>query len=258
MKETPAVAPTIHFKDSSHEALFELEAGSFWFRARNRLLLWAMETYAPRGANRYLELGCGNGFVLSAIEKHFPDWSLVGSEPLSAGLERARTRLARAELLALDARDLPYEAAFDVVGSFDVLEHIVEDEAVLAQIHKALKPGGMVFLTVPQHAFLWSPADDYAEHVRRYAAADLHAKLARAGFTLRRSTSFVSVLLPMMLASRVVRRFRPADHDPEAELRINPALDRVLELAMRFEQAFIRRGVSLPAGGSLLVVAEKA
>ncbi|MFN3428764.1 MAG: class I SAM-dependent methyltransferase [Candidatus Sericytochromatia bacterium] len=258
MKETMATDTAIHFKDSSHEALYELEAGSFWFRARNRLLLWAMDTYAPASAERYLELGCGNGFVLSAIERHFPNWSLVGSEPLAAGLDRARTRVERAELLALDARHLPYESAFDVIGSFDVLEHIVEDEAVLAEIHKALKPGGVVFLTVPQHAFLWSPADDYAEHVRRYAAPDLHAKLARAGFTLRRSTSFVSVLLPMMLASRLVRRIRPADHDPEAELRISPVLDRAFELAMRFEQAWIRRGVSLPAGGSLLVVAEKA
>jgi SAM-dependent methyltransferase len=253
----PAGASGINFKDASHEALFELEAGSFWFRARNRLLLWAMDTYMPAGAKRYLELGCGTGFVLSAIERHFPAWSLVGSEPLAAGLERARSRVARAELLTLDARALPYEGEFDVVGSFDVLEHIAEDELVLAQIHRALRPGGTVILTVPQHPFLWSPADDYAEHVRRYTAPDLRAKLERAGFRLRRSTSFVSVLLPMMLASRLMRRFRSADHDPEAELRISPLLDRLLEVAMHVEHSWIRRGVSLPAGGSLLIVAEK-
>lgn len=249
---------TINFKEASHEALVELEGGSFWFRARNRLLIWVMEAYVRRDDARYLELGCGTGFVLAAIERRFPGWSIVGSEALTSGLDRARARVARAELRQLDARDLPYEGEFDVVGAYDVLEHIAEDEASLVQIHRALKPGGVVVLTVPQHMLLWGPADEYAHHVRRYDVRDLEAKLVAAGFRLRRVTSFVSFLLPLMLASRLAQKLRPTAYDPSAEFRLSPALDRTLEAVLSVEQALIRRGVRFPAGGSLLAVAEKA
>lgn len=249
---------TINFKEASHEALFELEGGSFWFRARNRLLLWVMETHVRCDDARYLELGCGTGFVLSAIERRFSTWSIVGSEALASGLDRTRERVQRAELRQLDARDLPYEGEFDVVGAYDVLEHIAEDEASLAQIHKALKPGGLVVLTVPQHMLLWGPADEYAHHVRRYASRDLEAKLVAAGFRLRRMTSFVSFLLPLMFASRLAQKLRPAAYDPASEFNMAPGLDRALEAVLNLEQALIRRGVRFPAGGSLLAVAEKA
>lgn len=253
-----ADAPIINFKEASHEQLFELEAGSFWFRARNRLLLWALDTYAGAGEKRYLELGCGNGFVLSAIEKHFPAWTLFGSEALESGLERARTRVERATVLQLDARALPYTAEFDVVGAFDVLEHIAEDEQSLSEIHRSLKPGGLVVLTVPQHPFLWGPADEYAHHVRRYTMGELASKVTQAGFRVRKLTSFVAFLLPLMIASRMMQKLRPRAYDPQAEMKASPLLDKALEAVLGMEQALIRAGVRFPAGGSLLVVAEKA
>lgn len=257
MADAPTQHAAIHFDEASHEVLFDLEAGSFWFRSRNRLILWAMASFAPPAA-AYLELGCGTGFVLAAIEKHFPGWTITGSEALGSGLERARARVERAELLQLDARALPYEAAFDVIGAYDVLEHIPEDEAALAQIHRALRPGGRVVLTVPQHPGLWGPADEYAQHCRRYTGAELSKKLERAGFRVRIQTSFMAFLLPVMVVSRLVARLRPKDaYDPSAEMKAAPWLDRLFERVLDQEQALIRWGVRFPAGGSLLAVAEK-
>jgi len=82
---------------------------------------------------------------------------------------------------------------------------------VLAQVREALRDDGGVVITVPQHRFLWSAADEYAGHVRRYRRSELLARLAAAGFQPLLVTSFVSLLLPVMWAARARRRrLRPS------------------------------------------------
>jgi trans-aconitate methyltransferase len=247
----------IGFQAHYFKELAELEAGNFWFRARNKLILWALHKYSPE-LKSFLEIGCGTGFVISAISKHFPETKLSGSEYLEEGLVYARQRVPGAEFTQMDARHIPYESELDAIGAFDVLEHIEEDEAVLQQIYKALKPSGVVFITVPQHRWLWSAVDEYACHVRRYSANELHQKVCRAGFEIIRSTSFVSTLLPAMYLSRLLKRNKmDVSMDAMAELRINLILNKLFEWLLNSELALIRVGVALPVGGSRLLVARK-
>lgn len=245
------------FKTHYFKELAELEAGNFWFRARNRLILWALDKYSPE-LKSFLEIGCGTGFVISAISKRFNEARLLGSEYFEEGLVYARQRVAGAEFTQMDARHIPYESELDAIGAFDVLEHIEEDEVVLQQICKALKPGGVVFITVPQHRWLWSAVDEYACHVRRYGANELHQKVCRAGFQIIRSTSFVSTLLPAMYLSRLSQGNKiNMSIDDVAGLRINPILNKLFEWMLNFELSLIRVGVALPVGGSRLLVARK-
>jgi SAM-dependent methyltransferase len=160
--------------------------------------------------------------------------------------------------MQLDARRLPFRDEFDVVGAFDVIEHIDEDRAVLAELRAAAAPGGGVLLTVPQHPALWSEFDARAGHVRRYRARELRQKVVEAGLEIVRMTSFVALLLPFMYLSRRAQRSPGADYDPLAELRIAPWLNRLLEGVLGAERALISAGLSFPAGGSLLVVARRA
>src|SRR5215475_3101671 len=72
-----AFAPTLARESEGFEAeyfprLAEQEAGNFWFRSRNRLLVWALRQYFPQAQN-FLEIGCGTGFVLSGLRGAFPD-----------------------------------------------------------------------------------------------------------------------------------------------------------------------------------------
>ncbi|MEM7376711.1 MAG: class I SAM-dependent methyltransferase [Pseudomonadota bacterium] len=244
------------FKPHYFAKLAELEAKNFWFRSRNELILWALGRYAPDSQN-LLEIGCGTGYVLSGIAAAYPQLALCGSEIFMSGIPFAAERLPAAELMQMDARQLPFVDAFDVVGAFDVLEHIEEDEAVLAQVWQALKPGGCVMLSVPQHPRLWSVTDDYACHVRRYRRGELEAKAEQAGFTVERSTSFVTVLLPLMAASRARLRHTDGDFNPATELEVNPVIDSALYALLALERRLIGLGVSLPVGGSRLVVARK-
>ncbi|MFZ4289098.1 class I SAM-dependent methyltransferase [Variovorax sp. HJSM1_2] len=246
------------FKPGYYADLARLEGGNFWFRARNQLILWAIRKYCP-GFKSLLEIGCGTAYVLSGIAKAYPEARLQGSEIFVAGLGFALERLPAADFVQMDARQIPYREEFDVIGAFDVIEHIEEDQQVLSQMYDALKPGGRILITVPQHSWLWSETDEYACHVRRYSAAELHSKIELAGFKIERSTSFVSLLLPAMMASRLGKRKEKEEHafDPLAEFNISSRLNAALEQVLRLERGLIDGGLNLPMGGSRLVVASK-
>lgn len=247
----------IGFKAHYFKELAELEEGNFWFCVRNKLIFWIMHKYSP-GIKSFFEIGCGTGFVISGISKQFPDLKLMGSDYFEEGLAYARQRVPAAEFMQMDARTIPFESNWDAIGAFDLLEHIEEDELVLRQIYKALKPGGRVYISVPQHRCLWSVVDEYACHIRRYGADELHQKVRKAGFEIIRSTSFVSTLLPVMFISRSMVRNKTIENlDTRVELSINPVLNKIFEWLLRFELALIRVGVSLPVGGSRFIVASK-
>lgn len=237
------------------EQLAQLEAGHFWFRARNRIIAWAVGRYLD-GRGAFLEVGCGTGFVLQGLKLAHPDLQCTGSELFPEGLAIAARRVKGADFLQMDAGAIPFVDHFDAVGAFDVLEHIAEDETVLAQFHHSLRPGGWLLLTVPQHTWLWSRNDDHARHQRRYSRAELEEKVERVGFSVVRATSFVCFLLPLLILSRRRRDARKA-FDPLAEYRLPRWLQRVLEAVLVVEFAFIRIGVDWPAGGSLLLIARK-
>ncbi|MGH9443843.1 MAG: class I SAM-dependent methyltransferase [Thermoanaerobaculia bacterium] len=235
----------------------DLEARYFWFRARNRLITWAIEEFCPR-ARSFLDVGCGTGFVLSAIAKARPEMRLYGSEVFSAGLSFAASRHPSISFTQMDSLHIPFASAFDAIGLFDVLEHVPDDERVLAQIHGGLKPGGTVILTVPQHPWLWSRVDEEAGHFRRYSLRDLHGKLEAAGFQVVRSTSFMTVVLPAMVVARAFGKNRPQEGRAlGSEFRISPWLNSLFEKALAVEFSVIARHHTLPAGGSRLIVARR-
>jgi len=243
------------FKPEYFAKLATLEEHNFWFRSRNQLIEWALGNYFPR-AGSFFEVGCGTGFVLKGVRESRPDLHLAGSEIFGDGLAFARARLPGVDLYQMDARQIPFEREFDVIGAFDVLEHIVEDDAALRQMFRATRPGGGFLVTVPQHRFLWSAIDKHSMHQRRYSRAELRRKVDQAGFRIQRVTSFISLLLPFMICSRM-KRNSSRDFQLWREFEISRPLNAVLANILAVERALVERGVSFPAGGSLLLIAKR-
>jgi SAM-dependent methyltransferase len=90
-----------------------------------------------------------------------------------------------------DATHLPFaDATFDTVVTSEVLEHIQDDVAAIKELHRVLKPGGTLGVTVPTwwpEKINWMLSDEYhapkspGGHVRIYSATELKAKLRAAG-----------------------------------------------------------------------------
>ncbi|MBA3351201.1 MAG: methyltransferase domain-containing protein [Blastocatellia bacterium] len=236
-------------------ALAKVEAGNFWFRGRNRLIVWAIRRYFPQ-LQKMLEIGCGTGYVLAGVREAFPEITLSGSEVSCVGLNFAERRARGASLFQIDARNIPFRDEFDVIGAFDVLEHVHDDEQVLREMWAAVRTGGGIIVTVPQHTLLWSMVDEVAGHVRRYRARDLVEKISRTGFKVVRVTSFVSLLLPPMMVSRLRQR-KAGSRVAQEEFALGRFANSILERILDMERGLIRLGVSFPVGGSLLVVAVK-
>ncbi len=254
----PLFAPELAIEGAGYDshwfdALIEVEDQNWWFRSRNSLILETLRRVFP-GAGSVLEIGCGTGFVLRDLDR--AGFEVTGSELFPRGIEHARSRTPGATFVQLDARSLPYRDAFDVVTAFDVIEHIADDESVLREMAAAAGPGGGVMVTVPQHRWLWSKADDFAHHERRYTRGELVTKLKRAGLEPAVVTSFVTLPLPAMFLARMLER-RSDAYDPMSEFAIPSLLNVALEKLAGIERMLIRAGVSLPAGGSLLVAARR-
>ena len=127
------------------------------YRSNPRLEMLA---YVPAGVERVLEVGCGEGFFGEAIKLRdgAEVWGIELSEQAAA---EAAERLDRAlsgdigELLD----DLPSDH-FDCVVFNDVLEHLVDPNAVLAGVRRILRPGGVVVCSIPNVRY-WHHLNDY-------------------------------------------------------------------------------------------------
>jgi SAM-dependent methyltransferase len=252
----PELADTISgVNPAMFDRLAQYEETNFWFVPRNRLLVNLLARYFP-AAESYMEVGCGSGYVLSAIARMKSWRRLVGSELHPSGLAIARQRLgASAEFIQLDARMIPARDVFDIIGAFDVLEHIEDDSAVLAAMHRATRTGGGIMLAVPQHPWLWSQADEAALHVRRYRRGEIEQKVEAAGFRVLLSASYTALLLPLMAASRL--RGSAKSDAAYREFELPPIANEALKAMLQLEVTLTLSGIRFPAGGSRMVVAKK-
>ena len=223
--------------------LADQEERHFWFRSRRRIILDALQRWFP-DAQSYLEIGSGTGYIARAIAEASPKLRVVASDALAES----------DSCLRIDARSIPFTSEFDVLGAYDVLEHIEDDRAALNQFRAALRPGGGILLTVPQHAWLWSPADTYARHHRRYRRDELLCKLRECDFEVLGCTSFHTLNLPLFfLRSRFLRA---TVRDPESSIPPAP-VNWLLEQSMELDRMLIRAGARLPFGVSLMVAARR-
>ena len=249
---------SVDYPTESHDILACLEENNFWFVSRNTLLVYLLNKYFPNAAS-FLEIGCGTGFVLAGLARHNPNMFFYGAEAYTSGLIHAQSRLSQAKFFQMDARNVPFSEEFDVIGAFDLLEHIKDDHIVLHQINKALKPGGGIMITVPQHSWLWSKTDDKAGHKRRYSRKELIEKISAAGFNIMMTTSFITLLLPFMAASRFMKILQKntIKNKPSVGLGLPAIINIAFMKICDLERALIKIHVPMPLGGSLVCVASK-
>jgi SAM-dependent methyltransferase len=237
-----------------YERMNELETNHWWFVARRKIIAALIDRTLPRKADaRILEAGCGSGGNLVMLGRF---------GRVDAFEYDATARQHAVEKSQLDVRfgalpdELPFEdRKYDLIGLFDVLEHVEADVASLAALRTRLSDKGVILVTVPAFPFLWSRHDERHHHYRRYTRASLAKVAEAAGLKVRYSSYFNFFLFPLAVATRAVKRLTgsevPDDTLPAGW--VNGVLTRVFGA----EKHLVGR-VRLPIGLSLAAVLEKA
>ncbi len=253
------------YDPGAYENLIAVEERHFWFRARNRAIVAAFEsirTQLPPGY-RILEVGCGTGNVLRELQRVAVGGTAVGMDLHQEGLRYARGRVNPALLVRADASLPPFSVKFDVVGLFDVLEHLEHDVDVLVSLRNLLTAEGFLLITVPADPRLWSYFDVGSRHKRRYETSELEKKLVKAGYKVEYITPYMGVLYPVLwIGRRLTGRRHGETADAldawtlaKADLRVRPVSGALLGLILEQELRLLRRRRRLPFGASLMAVA---
>lgn len=242
--------------------LFAAEERHFWFVSRNSVIKELVKKAVISEKASILEIGCGTGNVLQNLEKDFPSHLLVGVDIYLEGLSLARKRV-QCPLVQADLASPPFKFPFDLVGMFDVLEHIREDQSVLNQMQNVISPGGKLLITVPAEPRLWSYFDVASHHERRYTLEDLISKVQNAGFEVVFSSPFFAVTYPILWMNRGIKSLIgknmefSANQYAENDLKIIPGLNGLLRMILGMEATWLAKGNTLPFGSSLILLARK-
>ena len=115
-------------------------------------------SYALKGYEHVLDIGCGNGVVTAEIAKLLSGGYVLGIDVSEEMLSFAREHFSSSNVSfkQMGAPELNFESEFDLVVSFACLHWVKDQSTVLMGIKKALKPGGRVaILLYPKHDLLW-------------------------------------------------------------------------------------------------------
>jgi SAM-dependent methyltransferase len=224
------------------------EDGMWWYRALHARLGDALGDI--RG--RLLDAGCGTGGFLAMLRDERPDLIRVGLEWDMQAAIRARAK-SGASVARGNVNALPFaDDSFDAAVSADVLCHAAVDPAAsLVELKRVLRPGGRLVVNMPAYRWMLSAHDRRVHNVRRLTAPATAAMLRRAGFNRVDARYWNGLVLPLM----IIRRKILARGDTMSDVAAFPPwLDAMLLGMTEFER---RLPFSLPAGGSVLAIAEK-
>jgi len=206
----PPVHRDADYDSRGFESLKNMQARHFWYRGRHRFLLHFTRAIARRlqsGAERpsAIDLGGGCGGWVRYLSTHagdqFREIALADSSTaaltLAAGEVPASSRRYQIDLL-----NLQWTERWDIAFLLDVLEHIEDDDRVLVEIRRAIRPGGYLVITTPALERFRTQVDNMTHHVRRYSRDDFRKIAGRTGFELVVSRYFMFFLSPLIWLAR--------------------------------------------------------
>jgi len=249
------------------EQMAAMEERHWWFRGRRRILHRVLGALPLPDGARVVDAGCGTGANAASLP---PRYRVLGVDPTPDAIERARRfQLPHVEFACGSVGQVLEQRGIqaDLVTLLDVIEHVQDDRALVADAVAGLRGGGFLVITVPADMRLWSPHDVAFGHYRRYDPDGLAAVLDGFPLEVKLLSHFNARLYPVIRGIRALRSRKPAEVDPDSlagsDLRAYPGpVNAILEgifagEARRLEKALRGTARGYRRGASLMAVAMK-
>ena len=232
---------------AAFELLKKLE-GTWWHQGRMAAVAQALRaTRCERPFRSALDYGAGYGGMQAFLARYAAEVDCF--EPDDGSREVAHTRGYARVYRALD--DLAQmRAHYDLIGAFDVIEHLEDDAGALRMMHGLLRSGGVLAVTVPAFQWLWSKHDEEHHHYRRYAIGALTALVKNSGFDVAYARYWNVALFPAVASLRLL------GVSGGKALDTPPPVQRALKAILRLEAKMVSK-VYVPFGLSIVLVAVK-
>jgi len=226
--------------------LDKLEATHWWYLARKVILKKWVSTLSPK--SKILDLGSATGANSQFIRELGYTCDSVEFSAIGVEIQKSKGY----EVTQGDARSLPFnDNSFDGVVCLDVMEHILEDDAVASEINRVLRKEGKFLISVPQGKNLWSAHDVAVNHVRRYEQEEMFNVLKEAGLRVNAASGTNSFLKPVVLAAKA---FTKGSNLKESGKLVNSAFYFLTSL----EEKWFPKKFRLKHGVTLWVTGEKS
>ena len=179
----------------------------------------------------------------------------MGADVVKVPLLKLAEKIPDVPLLRFDLTRCPLpDQCVDAVVMLNVLEHIDDQDAALKQVHRILKPGGILVIEVPAGPSLYDYYDQYLRHYRRYDRATLVAACKTANLDALEVSHLGFLLYPAFWMVKKIHRRTPLRSEAEVEKLVKRQISKssssgLLSLAMRLETLFVERlGAKYPVG----------
>lgn len=231
----------------------QVEDRHWWFVARRQIILALLAKHIPVGQDKLVvEIGCGTGGNLALLKNYY---RVEGGDVSPEAVQYAAEKLDCPVKLGDFRKALAGRwGEIDGVLLADVLEHVADDAAFVADIVGSLKPGGILFMTVPAHRFLWSHHDMVLGHLRRYSRNEFCSLWKGLPVAERFFSPINSVLFPVIAGIRMLPAKTTAG---VSDLRLpSPLINTVLYRLFSLERTLLKF-ITLPFGLSYLAILQK-
>ena len=237
------------------------ERNHWWFKIRLLILKNLILKYVS--IKKSLEI-LNAGAATGASSLMLKDFGEVTSLEYDKDCAVFLSSLLNEDVVNASLTDLPFsDNSFDLVCAFDVIEHIEDDKKALNEVFRVLKPGGILFLTVPAFEILWSKHDVINMHYRRYNAKALRILVSITGFKIIFESYFNFILFIPVLIYRSIVNFlyfkkRGSDSGSDFEVfKSNRLLNSMFYRLFSIEQRVLSGGIRFPFGVSLAMIVQK-
>jgi ubiquinone/menaquinone biosynthesis C-methylase UbiE len=236
-----------------YATMFRVEETHWWYRAQHRLIFQTLEAEMPDWREKkILDVGCGTGAILKQLGNPERNVGIdLAPEAISFCRERGLNNVRQGDIHALPFPD----ASFDAVICSSVLYHqwVSDVEGAIREMHRVLRPGGVLLINVPAFPFLHSAHDEAVMTARRFRKPEIRELLRKQNFKIRRLTYWTTFLFPLAVVARTLGGSKMGrDFETEGA----SITQRALGVIMAFELRLLRR-ISMPFGVALLAVAGK-